>query len=59
MDSVEWIARYIAAKKMGLVKDPKGLNLPKELWQQCIGDAKEFMDRGLRPPDFLYTKDKE
>lgn len=34
MTEAEKAARRLAAKQMGLVKDPEGLNLPDELWQQ-------------------------
>lgn len=40
MSEVEKVARAIAAKKMGLVKDPFGLRLPDELWRQAIPLAK-------------------
>lgn len=39
MNEVERTARAIAAEKMGLVKDPFGLRLPDELWQQAIPQA--------------------
>jgi|1185.fasta_scaffold1985879_2 hypothetical protein len=39
MSEVERIARLIAAEKMGLVKDPKGLKLPASLWTQCLAQA--------------------
>lgn len=40
---IEAEARRIAAKKMGLVKDPDGKNLPDELWQQCQQEAFEYL----------------
>lgn len=36
MTELERIARAIAAEKMGLVKDPSGVRLPDDLWQQAI-----------------------
>lgn len=39
----ETFARRFAAKKMGLVKDPWGTNLPDDLWQQCIPDAQRAL----------------
>ncbi len=35
----EYQARQIAARKMGLVKDPLGERLPDDLWRQCIKEA--------------------
>lgn len=32
-------ARRIAARKMGLVKDVEGANLPDDLWRQALPDA--------------------
>lgn len=34
MTEAEKAARRLAAKQMNLQKDPEGLNLPDELWQQ-------------------------
>ena len=34
MDNVELIARYIAARAMGLVKDPYGHQLPIDSWSR-------------------------
>jgi hypothetical protein len=34
MTEAEKAARRLAAKKMGLTKDPEGLKLPDDLWQQ-------------------------
>jgi hypothetical protein len=34
MDNVELIARYIASRAMGLVKDPYGHQLPIDLWSR-------------------------
>lgn len=41
--NVENFARRAAAKKMGLVKDPWGQNLPDDLWQQCIPEAERAL----------------
>ena len=35
----EFLARVLAARKMGLTKDPYGMKLPDELWQQAKPDA--------------------
>lgn len=37
---VEIAARAIAARKMGLVKDPDGSKLPDDLWRQAVPDAR-------------------
>jgi hypothetical protein len=42
-DKVESVARMMAAEKMGLVKDCLGENLPRDLWSQCIPDARKFL----------------
>ncbi len=39
----ENFARRFAAKKMGLVEDPWGTNLPDDLWQQCIPQAQRAL----------------
>ena len=39
---VEFLARALAARKMGLVKDPQGILLPEDLWTQCLPEA-EFI----------------
>lgn len=44
MEDVERYARRIAARKMGLRKDFYGLNLPDDLWLQCISDAKREIE---------------
>jgi hypothetical protein len=36
---IERIARALAARKMGLVKDPRGDKLPDDLWQQMLPQA--------------------
>lgn len=40
---LEHIARGIAARKMLLVKDPLGVNLPDDLWRQAIPDALAYL----------------
>ena len=35
----EFLARVLAARKMGLTKDPYGMKLPEELWRQAKADA--------------------
>lgn len=44
MDDLELTARYIAAKKMGLVKDPEGHRLPDDLWRQCEDQARKLLE---------------
>lgn len=44
MTSEETVARGMAAKKMGLVKDPQGLRLPDDLWQQMLPAARSYLD---------------
>lgn len=43
METIERTARQLAADKMGLINDPTGSNLPDDLWQQCIPDAKHTL----------------
>jgi hypothetical protein len=38
----EFLARCLAARKLGLIKDPNGRRIPEELWRQCLPDA-EFI----------------
>jgi hypothetical protein len=38
----EFLARVLAARKTGLIKDPQGKRLPEELWRKCLPDA-EFI----------------
>ena len=38
----EFLARVLAARKMGLTKDMYGMRLPDELWRQAELDA-EFL----------------
>lgn len=40
---VEQIARYIAARKMGLMKDPTGARLPDNLWQRYTNQATQLL----------------
>ena len=35
----EFLARVLAARKMGLAKDPYGMKLPDDLWRQTKPDA--------------------
>ena len=38
----EFLARVLAARKMRLIKDPRGKALPEKLWRKCLPDA-EFI----------------
>jgi hypothetical protein len=40
MRLVEFLARCLAARKMKLIKDPYGVQLPDELWMQTMPEAK-------------------
>jgi len=42
MKLVEFLARCLAARKMKLIKDPHGVQLPDELWMQAMSEA-EFV----------------
>jgi hypothetical protein len=42
MTLVEFLARCLAARKMSLIKDKRGVRLPDELWMQAIPEA-EFV----------------
>lgn len=44
MTDEETIARKFAAEKMGLVKDPSGLRLPDDLWQQMLPAARLYLE---------------
>lgn len=44
MTDEETIARGMAAEKMGLVKDPKGLRLPDDLWRQMLPAARSYLE---------------
>ena len=44
MTHEETVARGMAAKKMGLVKDPQGLRLPDDLWQQMLPAARDYLE---------------
>lgn len=53
-DTRETLARLIAARKMGLLKDTKGERLPDDLWQQALPDADAYLaamdhDESLKP----------
>lgn len=37
------IARRLAAQIMGLVNDPEGLNLPKDIWEQKMEEARKIL----------------
>lgn len=43
MDDTEAVARYIAARKMGLVKDPEGVRLPDDLWHRYRALASDML----------------
>lgn len=43
MDNTEAVARYIAARKMALVKDPYGTGLPDEFWHRYRDRATEVL----------------
>jgi hypothetical protein len=51
----ETFARRFAAKKMGLVKDPWGQNLPDDLWQQCIPQAQRALSFEVTDRSFGYN----
>lgn len=52
--NVETFARRAAAKKMGLVKDQWGANLPDDLWQQCLPEAERAMSFKVTDRSFGY-----
>lgn len=37
------IARRLAAQTMGLINDPEGLNLPKDIWEQKMEEARKIL----------------
>lgn len=43
MDELEYLARRIAARRMGLVKDMLGRDLPDDIWRQAIPAAEREM----------------
>ena len=47
MNLVEFLARCIAARKMRLIKDTRGIQLPDELWMQALPDA-EFVLEAIK-----------
>jgi hypothetical protein len=51
----ENFARRFAAKKMGLVDDPWGKNLPDDLWQQCIPQAQRALSFEVTDRSFGYN----
>ena len=50
----EFLARCLAARKMGLIQDPHGMRLPFDLWRQCLPDA-EFIVGALVAFDLHQT----
>lgn len=42
------IARRLAAQTMGLVNDPEGLNLPKDIWEQKMEEAREALRKAAQ-----------
>jgi hypothetical protein len=40
----EFLARCLAARKLGLIKDPNGRRLPEELWRQAMPEAEFIVD---------------
>jgi hypothetical protein len=55
--NVENFARRFAAKKMGLVKDPWGQELPDELWQQCIPHAERALSFKVTERSYGYNSE--
>jgi hypothetical protein len=51
MRLVEFLARCLAARKMKLIKDPYGVQLPDELWIQAMPEA-EFVLGAIQAFDF-------
>jgi hypothetical protein len=39
MSLEEFLARMLAARKIGLIEDPRGILLPEDLWKQSLPDA--------------------
>ena len=37
------IARRLAARNMGLINDPEGLNLPEDIWGQKMEEARKIL----------------
>ena len=50
----EFLARVLAARKMGLINDPHGMRLPFDLWRQALPDA-EFIIGALMAFDHRQT----
>jgi hypothetical protein len=42
MNLLEFLARCLAARKMGLIEDKRGGRLPEALWRQALPEA-EFI----------------
>lgn len=40
MSLQEYLARVLTARKMKLIHDPNGVQLPDHLWQRRLSDAK-------------------
>lgn len=51
----ETFARRIAAKKMSLKDDPLGMNLPDDLWQQCIPQAQRMLSFEVTTRSSVYA----
>jgi hypothetical protein len=54
MSLEEFLARMLAARKMGLIKDPQGILLPDDLWRQALPDA-EFIVGALHAYELRKT----
>jgi hypothetical protein len=59
VNEVERLARLIAAEKMMLRKDTRGLNLPDDLWRQAIPQAMAELEATHGPeerPDWSHLQ---
>jgi hypothetical protein len=54
MSIEEFLARALAARKMGLIADPQGILLPEDLWSQCLSEA-EFIIGALHAYELRKT----
>jgi hypothetical protein len=52
----EFLARCLAARKMGMIEDPHGMRLPFNLWRQALPEA-EFIVGALTAFDLQQTLD--
>jgi hypothetical protein len=52
MTLYEFLARCLAARKMGLIKDKRGIQLPDEIWMQAIPEA-EFIIGAIKQYELL------